>query len=193
MGDPDASPGQDRVYRLVESSALGAWGGGRGSASRSWMPVHRLDVSCAAERGTQYAPRYLTSGGDVNVTFRRSGQRMDEDGMYVGDSLYRLREGIERFFITDINNPAASAIAQSEVPIMWDTWGDTTRTYGALPGNPSSGVIIFNHVPGGSNVLYMDGHVEFVRHKVKYPIKDDPPGTWGADYSGYCALGAGFG
>jgi len=117
----------------------------------------------------------------------------EANGSPVPSTIYRVREGIERFFITDINNPASSAIAQSEVPIMWDTWGDTTRMYGATPGNPASGIIIFNHVPGGCNVLYMDGHVEFVRHKVKYPIADDPPGTYGANFSGYCALGAGFG
>ena len=35
-------------------------------------------------------------------------------------SVYRLREGIERFLITDINNPAASAVAQSEAPVMYD-------------------------------------------------------------------------
>jgi len=28
----------------------------------------------------------------------------------------------------------------------------------------------FNHVPGGSNVLYMDGHVEFVRFPDKMPV-----------------------
>ena len=27
----------------------------------------------------------------------------------------------------------------------------------------------FPHVPGGSNVLYMDGHVEFVRYPTKWP------------------------
>ncbi|HQM33811.1 MAG TPA: DUF1559 domain-containing protein [Candidatus Hydrogenedentes bacterium] len=63
---------------------------------------------------------------------------------------YRLREGIERFFITDINNPSGSAQAQSQLPIMWDLI--STRTYN------------FNHVPGGSNVLFMDGHVEFIRY-----------------------------
>jgi prepilin-type N-terminal cleavage/methylation domain-containing protein/prepilin-type processing-associated H-X9-DG protein len=66
------------------------------------------------------------------------------------DTMYRLREGIERFLITDINNPAGSAQAQSELYIMWDVTGvDPT---------------LFNHIPGGSNVLYMDGHVEFVRY-----------------------------
>src|SRR5690606_1771959 len=34
--------------------------------------------------------------------------------------IQRFREGIERFLITDINNPAASATAQSELAIMWD-------------------------------------------------------------------------
>ena len=29
-------------------------------------------------------------------------------------TIHRIREGIERFFISDINNPAATAIAQSE-------------------------------------------------------------------------------
>jgi len=65
-------------------------------------------------------------------------------------TMYRLREGIERFFITDINNAAASAQAQSSVPIGWDEVSDEADH--------------FNHVPGGSNVLFMDGHVEFIRY-----------------------------
>jgi prepilin-type N-terminal cleavage/methylation domain-containing protein/prepilin-type processing-associated H-X9-DG protein len=117
----------------------------------------------------------------------------EADGTPIPDTIYRLREGIERFFVKDINNPAATAVAQSEVPIMWDTWGDTTEAYGALGPDPSAGIIVFNHVPGGCNVLYMDGHVEFVRHKVKYPVRDDPPGTFGAGFSGQFAILAGFG
>lgn len=73
-------------------------------------------------------------------------------------SVYRLREGIERFLITDINNPAASAQAQSVVPVMIDLIGD------------GPGISVFNHVPGGSNVLYMDGHVEFIRYPTRGPI-----------------------
>ncbi|HOQ33240.1 MAG TPA: hypothetical protein PLA12_12110, partial [Candidatus Hydrogenedens sp.] len=67
-----------------------------------------------------------------------------------GSTVYRLREGIERFLITDINNPAASAQAQSSVWIMFDQ----------LSTNPAA----YNHIPGGSNVLYMDGHVQFQRY-----------------------------
>ena len=79
----------------------------------------------------------------------------------------RLREGIERFFITDINNPGASAVAQSELPVMWDTFGTSSSV------DNKAGTNVFNHVPGGSNVLYMDGHAEFVKYPGKFPIMDD--------------------
>ncbi len=69
-----------------------------------------------------------------------------------GTTINRLREGIERFMITDINNPAASAMAQSGISIMFDMFG------------AGAAVPYFNHVPGGCNVLYMDGHVDFVRY-----------------------------
>jgi prepilin-type N-terminal cleavage/methylation domain-containing protein/prepilin-type processing-associated H-X9-DG protein len=70
-----------------------------------------------------------------------------------GNTIYRLREGVERFMITDINNPAASAMAQSELVVMWDI-------ISAEPG----GLAAMNHVPGGCNVLYFDGHVEWIRY-----------------------------
>jgi prepilin-type N-terminal cleavage/methylation domain-containing protein/prepilin-type processing-associated H-X9-DG protein len=69
-----------------------------------------------------------------------------------GNIVYRLREGIERFFITDINNASGSAKAQSSLFIMMDELGT---------GNAAHK---FNHIPGGCNVLYMDGHAEFIRY-----------------------------
>jgi prepilin-type processing-associated H-X9-DG protein len=69
--------------------------------------------------------------------------------------LYRIREGIERFLITDINNPAASAKSQSNISILFDT-------VSSLPDR-------FNHLPGGSNVLYVDGHCEFSKFPSKHP------------------------
>jgi len=68
-----------------------------------------------------------------------------------GDTIYRLREGVERFLITDINNPAASAMAQSELVVMFDQFATNGRA--------------FNHIPGGANILYMDGHVSYVRYE----------------------------
>lgn len=75
-------------------------------------------------------------------------------------TIYRLREGIERFMITDINNPAAAAEAQSNIVVTYDHIG---------PPLSRGGYNTFNHVPGGCNVLYMDGHVDFVRYPTKYP------------------------
>jgi prepilin-type N-terminal cleavage/methylation domain-containing protein/prepilin-type processing-associated H-X9-DG protein len=72
-----------------------------------------------------------------------------------GDTVYRLREGIERFMITDINNPAASAMPQSEIAVLWDSINTSMEK--------ATGVS-FNHVPGGANVLFMDGHVEFIKY-----------------------------
>jgi len=84
-----------------------------------------------------------------------------------GSTVQRLRDGIERFFITDINNPAAGAAAQSEVAVMWDTFGN-----GDLDAS-TGGMVVFNHVPGGSNVLYMDGHVQFIRYPDRFPLVND--------------------
>ena len=75
-------------------------------------------------------------------------------------NVYRLREGIERFMITDINNPAGSAMAQSEVPVMYDY----------ISTDMSDELNEFPHVPGGCNVLWMDGHVEFIRYPGKWPV-----------------------
>jgi prepilin-type processing-associated H-X9-DG protein len=97
------------------------------------------------------------------------GNVHDDDGETLLDvrSHRRLREGIERFLITDINNPGAGASGQSSVFVMWDAYStSTTRD----SGSSVDGVARFNHVPGGSNVLYMDGHVEFVRLNDKAPM-----------------------
>ena len=80
----------------------------------------------------------------------------DNDISATGLTIYRLREGIERFYITDINNPAASAQAQSSLVIMFDEINATITEY--------------NHIPGGGNILFMDGHVEFAKYSSQFPI-----------------------
>ena len=87
---------------------------------------------------------------------------VDAKGNGGGDTIYRLREGIERFLITDINNPASSAVAQSEIPVMWD------HIEGNREGR-SSRSERFNHIPGGANVVYLDGHVEFLKYPGEHP------------------------
>ncbi len=63
---------------------------------------------------------------------------------------YRLREGVERFFIEDINDPTSSAVVMSSIPVMWERLG--------------------HHEPEGGNVLFLDGHVEFLRYPGEFPM-----------------------
>jgi prepilin-type processing-associated H-X9-DG protein len=75
-----------------------------------------------------------------------------------GNIIYRLKEGVERFMITDINNPAGSAKAQSVIPVMYDRIG-----------SEGSNLKNFAHIPGGCNVLWMDGHVSWSKYPGTYP------------------------
>ena len=94
-------------------------------------------------------------GGDFAFPHTPNPNALDSNINVGGDigTIYRLREGIERFMITDINNPAGSAKAQSELIVMWDRI--------MFRGGDS---IQFNHVPGGANLLFMDGHSEFRKY-----------------------------
>jgi len=111
---------------------------------------------------------YVSSGGSL-TGFDQDISGVSPNGNAGSDTIYRLREGIERFMITDINNPAATAMAQSEIFIMNDAIG-TQIEY-------------FNHVPGGCNVLFMDGHVEFLRYPGKQPVTRAVALWVGATYS----------
>ena len=104
---------------------------------------------------SDFKPDVVTALADTQLTayFSQNPAYRDQD---MGP-LYRLREGIERFLITDINNPAGSAKAQSGIPVMWDE----TAVY----GNADT----FNHLPGGTNCLYLDGHVEFLKWQSTFP------------------------
>ncbi len=84
-----------------------------------------------------------------------------------GNAILRLKEGIERFLITDINNPAAGARASSRIAVMWDVLGSASSQA------QTAGIAVFNHVPGGGNTLYMDGHVEFIRYPNAFPYMAD--------------------
>lgn len=101
----------------------------------------------------------VTLDGDLNL------ENVGMDGLGAGngagDTIYRLREGIERFLITDINNPGASAAAQTDIAVMWDTVSTGV-----------SGGVDYNHVPGGANVLFLDGHVAFVRYPGDFPVSE---------------------
>lgn len=72
----------------------------------------------------------------------------EEVGM---QKIFRLREGIERFYITDINDPAGSPKAQSTLPIAWE-----------LPAGKEM----------GAWVLYLDGHTEWKSYPGEFPMTE---------------------
>jgi beta-lactamase regulating signal transducer with metallopeptidase domain len=84
---------------------------------------------------------------DLTVPMASEPHELDPDSAHMYDTSegtmrsMQLREGIERFFITDINNPAAGAQAQSKLPVLWE-----------LPDPAAE----------KGMVLYMDGHIEWV-------------------------------
>ena len=52
-----------------------------------------------------------------------------------------------------------------------DTFGAGMNASGNVTANTQRRISErFNHVPGGSNILYMDGHVEFVKYLGKDPL-----------------------
>jgi prepilin-type N-terminal cleavage/methylation domain-containing protein/prepilin-type processing-associated H-X9-DG protein len=105
--------------------------------------------------GDTNAPVSAITASDSDLTVP-DGAQFSGEGNGGGSTIYRLREGIERFLITDINNPAASATAQSAVYVMFDIFSSNAKD--------------FNHVPGGSNILYMDGHVAFQKFPADQPL-----------------------
>ena len=116
------------------------------------IPTDVVAAAAAGYLNLDFGLAWLDVSGEVKAAanVEEAGALSDEDiKLPSGETVYRLREGIERFFITDINNPAASAMAQSEIFVMFDY----------LTTNAER----FNHIPGGSNFLYLDGHVEFAR------------------------------
>ncbi len=152
---------------------------------QNWDDQTIIDAGIINERGgpgdswSQIEHFEQKHESDINAAQYREGNffdygqyYLDDDGSELPDTYPRLRDGIERFFITDINNPAAGAQAQSSIAVMWDAWSMMAEAPEGWDFVGEGGTTQnFNHIPGGSNVLFMDGHVEFIRYDSEYPIQ----------------------
>ena len=113
---------------------------------RPQMPEEYIGEDLAARLSGNYI--YLSHAAETPEKARILGRVMSERAETPSDieadgvRVYRTREAIERFFITDLRLPAGSVAAQSEVPIMIDTFD-----------------LVGPGPPRGCFVLYMDGHV----------------------------------
>jgi len=161
-----AELGRSYIYKgYVQTSVpefYGVW-----SATTMSPSLEQADI---LDVGTVSVKDY---SGDLNLTgFEKWPPWVPEPPAATGtagaDTVYKLREGIERFVITNINDPGVSAQAASGVAVMWDTFGSSEFS------DNEAGTVVFNHVPGGANVLYLDGHVEFLRYPGRFPVDGDP-------------------
>lgn len=132
------------VHFTAGSDAVWAGGAGRENADHDLdLRLYGIPVGAPlSQLGFPIAEPF----GDLFMT--------GSGGNRSGNALYKIREGVERFAITDVNNPSRSATAQSGVPLMFDS---------ISAGSFGDGFYSFNHFPGGANVLYLDGHVAFVK------------------------------
>ncbi len=201
-GDPDGRwPGRDLSTTILRKEALANFLERRFSYSYfAWVSTDNNE-----HQGFSSGYRYTRLGicnsampcpeldGDMDLEalptpygkpFDNVKGQIDPVPIYTGTAggpiTYRLREGIERFMVTDIYNPAGSAKAQTVIPVMLDAFASTERTKDRATTGRSE---IFNHIPGGCNVLYMDGHVEFIKYPSKYPVNKFVAlvGTYGGD------------
>jgi len=139
----------DKLDDDAPTIPLGSFAAIIGGSPATPSPVQFANAFQSLVQGIIDAQSIAPADSDLPIATRGQGNG--------GSNLvYRLREGIERFLITDINNPAASAQSQSDIWIMHDLF--------------STRLLDFNHAPGGANILYMDGHVSFERFPGEPPL-----------------------
>ncbi len=123
----------------------------------------RPDYECVTSQYYIYLPYAVSTEENLMFLWDNLNRRMadgdidfmQEDILLPGghgaagsDMFYRTTIGVNRLFVADIDNPSGSAVSDTELPVMFD----------ALPLDGS-----MNHfVPFGGNVLYLDGHAEWM-------------------------------
>lgn len=85
---------------------------------------------------------------DQGVDFTQDLPAPTGRGSFGRDVFLRLREDVCR----------DSGVDSGELPVMFDA------------SDSSGNMTVFNHVPGGANVLFMDGHAEFMWFPQDFPL-----------------------
>lgn len=125
-----------------------------------WLPKMNpacCSISCAikvARDGSCHDTLALLGEAPIGIQALKAVDRYIEVARTFGKTsvTHRLSKGVERFLTTDVNSAAAAAEAESTLWVMLDLFADVRH------------LLHFNHLPGGANVLYLDGHVEYIRY-----------------------------
>ena len=117
---------------------------------RQFFEANELFINAVYE-SAEPAQAFSLFGEDIEMITAGLGN----GPMTTTTTIFRLRHGIERFLISDINSPAVASAARASLPVMFDLLSTNARD--------------FNHAPGGTNVAFFDGHVEFVTYPGKAP------------------------
>ncbi len=109
-------------------------------------------------RSYVYTGYVLQSRGDLEtlIAARNTIENLDLTRKIETPSkdFYRLGKGVEIFFTTNYGDPEAAARMRATIPVMFETFD--------IPG--------FGREPDGANVLYLDGHVDYVRFGEAFPV-----------------------
>jgi prepilin-type N-terminal cleavage/methylation domain-containing protein/prepilin-type processing-associated H-X9-DG protein len=177
--DPETDP--DANFRLLSSQSLsdGSWGATSQTFSAETVHPWCIDPLSYVYVGYMLMTDSETLAGLSMYTWvetqlpvsdpvtdgwrNRNGNaasfNMTGSGAVGKNTIYRLGANVDRFLISDINVIITGLeVGASTVPIMWD--------------QISTDITEFSHVPAGQNVLYLDGHVEFMRYEkgsTKFP------------------------
>ena len=105
-----------------------------------WDTLHRI-----AAQNYCYLGWAIHDAADITLFLNAPDKKPGEDLTIDGHTLFWLRDGVEQHFLKDVHDPAESARVQNSIPVAFD--------------NPATHA----HKPNGVNVLFLDGHVQFVK------------------------------
>ncbi len=106
------------------------------------------------EEGLAFLEAYeaqISEGGDFSGALPAA----PGTGTGGGDAFLRLGPNLQ----AELEAHNGSSVSPAEIPVMFDST-HSKRTVSAE---------FFNHIPGGMNVLYLDGHTEFLRFPGDFP------------------------
>ena len=129
------------------------------------LSIERPDYECITSQFYVYLPYAVATEENLVFLLDEVDRQMSLDtvdfmretfslpgghGTANSDSFYRLDVGVARLFIADVNDPAKFSVADTKIPVMFDT----VSVEADLEPN--------HFEPFGGNVLYLDGHAEWV-------------------------------